>query len=101
MPGSVSSRVSTRSGRKRRHTMAILVTTPDGYHAFSPSGTQVAALDGHFVRALARGPGRTWIAVVDSREVWQHDERGTWEPLGGADLDLTALATANDVVYAG
>ena len=81
--------------------MAVLVATGDGYHVFSSSGNHVVALDGHSVRALAPGPGRTWVAVVDSCEVWQHGEDGTWEPLGTADRDLTALMTANDVVYAG
>ncbi|HEX9467406.1 MAG TPA: hypothetical protein VGA11_03250, partial [Acidimicrobiia bacterium] len=81
--------------------MTILVTTPGGCHVFSSSGTHVVTLDGHFVRALSPGPGGTRVAIVDSREVWQLDERDTWEPLGAADLDLTALVTANDVVYAG
>lgn len=81
--------------------MEVLVTAANGCHAFSPSGNHVVTLDGHSVRALAPGPGHTWIAVVDSREVWQRGEDGTWESLGAAEHDLTALVTVDDVVYAG
>ncbi len=81
--------------------MSVLVTTTDGYHVFTSGGEHVVALGGHHMRGLTAGPAGTWIAIVDRREVWQHDAAGEWHPLASADVNLACLVTAGDVVYAG
>ena len=81
--------------------MAVLVATIDGYHVLTSAGEHHVALVGHAVEALTPGPGGTWIAVVDSHEIWQHGDDGEWRPLASTDFDLTCLVTVGDVVFAG
>ena len=81
--------------------MSVLVATSDGYHIFSSSGEHHTALDGHTVGTLVRGPGDTWLAIVDGREIWQHAADGTWSALATSDVDLSSLLTVRDVVFAG
>jgi hypothetical protein len=81
--------------------MAVLVATVDGYHIISSSGEHRVALEGHRVEALTLGPSGTWIAVVDTNEIWQYGADGEWSTLVRSDLELSCLATVDDVVYAG
>jgi hypothetical protein len=81
--------------------MAVLVATVDGYHVFTSSGEHHIALEGHRVEALSPGPSGTWIAIVDGHEIWQHAADGTWSALAASNLELSCLATVDDVVFAG
>jgi len=81
--------------------MSVLVATSDGYHIFTSSGEHRTALEGHAVGTLVPGPADTWLAIVDDREVWQHDADGTWSARATSDVDLSSLLTVGDVVFAG
>jgi hypothetical protein len=82
--------------------MSVLVATySDGYHIFTSSGEHRTALEGHAVGTLVRGPAGTWLAIVDDREIWQHDADGTWNALATSDVELSSLLTVGDVVFAG
>jgi hypothetical protein len=81
--------------------MSILVATSDGYHIFTSSGEHHTALEGHALGALVPGPGDTWIAVVDRRELWQHAADGAWSSLATSDVDLSSLLSVSGVVFAG
>lgn len=81
--------------------MSVLVATSDGYHIFTSSGKHLTALEGRALGTLAPGPGNTWLAIVDRREVWQHAADGTWSPLATSDVDLSSLVTVAGVVFAG
>ena len=81
--------------------MAVLVATDDGYHVISSSGERRTALEGHRVEALTPGPSGSWIAIIDGHEIWRHGDGGEWSALAGSDLDLTCVATVDEVVFAG
>jgi hypothetical protein len=81
--------------------MSVLVATSDGYHIFTSSGKHLTALEGRSLGILAPGPGDSWLAIVDRREVWQHAADGTWSPLATSDTDLSSLLTVAGVVFAG
>jgi hypothetical protein len=81
--------------------MSILVATSDGYHIFTSSGQHLTALEGRALGTLAPGPGDTWLAIVDRREVWQHAADGTWSALATSDVELSSLLTVAGVVFAG
>lgn len=81
--------------------MSVLVATSDGYHVFTSSGNHLTALQGHSLDGLAPGPGDTWVAIVDDREVWQHGADGEWSTLAKAPVELSSLITVAGVVFAG
>jgi hypothetical protein len=81
--------------------MSVLVATSDGYHIFTSSGDHLTALEGRSLGTLAPGPGDTWLAIVDRREVWQHAADGAWSHLATSDVDLSSLVTVAGVVFAG
>jgi hypothetical protein len=81
--------------------MSVLVATSNGYHVFTSSGKHLESLGGHSIGTLVPGPGDTWLAVVDRRELWQHAADGTWSALAAADVDLSSLLTVSGVVFAG
>jgi hypothetical protein len=81
--------------------MSVLVATSDGDHIFTSSGKHLTALEGRSLGTLAPGPGDSWLAIVDRREVWQHAADGTWSPLATSDADLSSLITVAGVVFAG
>lgn len=77
------------------------MATPDGYHVFTSSGEHHTQLDGHSVDCFARGPGDTWLAIVDRREVRRHAADGSWVTLATADVDLSSLLAVAGTVFAG
>lgn len=81
--------------------MSVLVTTDDGYHIFSSSGKHFTSLEGHRVEGFTPGPGGTWLAVIDSNEIWSHGADGEWTPLAKSEANLTAVVAAADAVFAG
>jgi hypothetical protein len=81
--------------------MSVLVTTVDGYHIFTSSRKHLTSLEGHRIEAFTPGPDGTWLAIVDTREIWQHGADGTWTPLVKTDPDLTAVASVGTTIFAG
>src|SRR5579859_6762140 len=81
--------------------MSVLVSTADGCHEFTSSGDHTVSLRGRSVAALTPGPSGEWMGIVDRRELCRRNADGTWTTLATTVVDLSALTTAGDVVFAG
>jgi hypothetical protein len=81
--------------------MGVLVTTIDGYHIFTSSGKHLTSLEGHQIHGFTPGPDGTWLAIVDSNEIWSHGRDGDWTPIATSTRSLTAVVAAGDAIFAG